>query len=318
MSARRLILVYHPDEASAYAELIRLPRLGLRRDLEVAVCATPPEAAARVAEAEILYAWGFPPELLAKAASLRWIQGMGAGVERFFVPGLPESVVVTRAAGIFGPWMAEYTLGWALWTTQRMERFRAQQRARHWKPADPTRLRGATLCVVGLGDIGRAVARAARALGMRVIGVSRSGRGAREAHRVVRPAALVRVLRDADFVAVTVPLTAATRGLLGPAELAAMKPTAWLINIARGPVVDEPALLAALRAGTIGGAVLDVFAEEPLPPAHPFWALDNVVVTPHISGPSTPAEIGPIFDDNLRRYLAGRPLRHVAERRRGY
>jgi phosphoglycerate dehydrogenase-like enzyme len=97
-----------------------------------------------------------------------------------------------------------------------------------------------------------------------------------------------------------------------------MKPTAWLINIARGPVVDERALLRALRAGAIGGAVLDVFDEEPLPLGHPFWALDNVVVTPHISGPSTPAEIGPIFADNLRRYLAGRPRRRVADRRRGY
>jgi phosphoglycerate dehydrogenase-like enzyme len=135
---------------------------------------------------------------------------------------------------------------------------------------------------------------------------------------VVRPAALARVLRDADFAVVTVPLTAATHGLVGATELAAMKPTAWLINIARGPVVDEGALLRALRAGAIGGAVLDVFDEEPLPPGHPFWALDNVVVTPHISGPSTPAEIGPIFADNLRRYLAGRPLRHVADRRRGY
>jgi len=314
VSARRLILVYHPDEADAYARLIRLPRRGL----EVAVCSTPAEAAARIADAEILYAWGFPPDLLGRAPRLRWIQGMGAGVERFFVPSLPAAVVVTRAAGIFGPWMAEYVLGWALWTTQRMERFRAQQRARHWLPVDPTRLRGAGLCVIGLGDIGRAVARAGRALGMRVVGVSRSGRPAREAHRVVRTAALARVLRDADFAVVTVPLTAASRGLVGARELAAMKPTGWLINIARGPVVDEGALLRALRAGAIGGAVLDVFAEEPLPPTHPFWALDNVVVTPHISGPSTPAEIGPIFDDNLRRYLAGRPLRHIADRRRGY
>ena len=314
MSARRLILVYHPDEADAYARLIRLPRRGL----EVAVCSTPAEAASRIADAEILYAWGFPPDLLGRAPGLRWIQGMGAGVERFFVPSLPAAVVVTRAAGIFGPWMAEYVLGWALWTTQRMERFRAQQRARHWLPVDPTRLRGAGLCVIGLGDIGRAVARAGRALGMRVVGVSRSGRPAREAHRVVRTAALARVLRDADFAVVTVPLTAASRGLVGARELAAMKPTGWLINIARGPVVDEGALLRALRAGAIGGAVLDVFAEEPLPPTHPFWALDNVVVTPHISGPSTPTEIGPIFDDNLRRYLAGRPLRHIADRRRGY
>ncbi len=314
MSAPRLILVYHPDEADTYAALIRPPR----RSLTVAVCGTPEAAARHVADAEILYAWGFPPDLLPQARKLRWIQVMGAGVERFLVPGLRDEIVITRAAGIFGPWMAEYAIGWALWSTQRMEHFRALQRARHWKPTDPTRLRGRTLCVVGLGDIGRTVARLGRAFDMRVIGVSRSGRGGREAHRVVRPAALTRVLGDADFVVVTVPLTPATRGLLGAAQLAAMKPGAWLINLARGAVVDEAALLRALEARAIGGAVLDVFSEEPLPPGHPFWGLDNVVVTPHISGPSTPAEIAPIFADNLRRYLAGRALRHVADRGRGY
>jgi phosphoglycerate dehydrogenase-like enzyme len=314
VTARRLILVHHPEEAPAYAGRIRLPHRGL----EIAVTSTRESAAPLIGEAEILYAWGFPGDLLGTAKRLRWIQSMGAGVERFLVAGLPAGVAITRAAGIFGPWMAEYTLGWAIWSTQKMERFRDQQRARHWRPADPARLHGATLCVVGLGDIGRAIARAARALGMRVIGVSRSGRGAREAHRVVRPGALTRALGEADFVVLTVPLTEATRGLVGPAQLAAMKPTAWLINIARGAVVDEAALVAALRERRIGGAVLDVFAEEPLPPSHPLWTLDNAVVTPHISGPSTPDEIGPIFDDNLRRYLAGRPLRHVADRRRGY
>ena len=279
MSARRLILVYHPDEADAYARMIRLPR----RSLALAVCGTPAAAAPHVAEAEILYAWGFPPALLSRARRLRWIQVMGAGVERFLVPDLGDDVVITRAAGIFGPWMAEYAIGWALWTTQKMEHFRTLQRARHWEPTDPTRLRGRTLCVVGLGDIGRAVARLGRAFAMRVTGVSRSGRRAREVHQVFRPRALRRALGDADFVVVTVPLTEATRGLLGAAELAAMKPGAWLINVARGAVVDEAALLHALRARAIGGAVLDVFSEEPLPPGHPFWRLDNVVVTPHNS-----------------------------------
>jgi len=97
-----------------------------------------------------------------------------------------------------------------------------------------------------------------------------------------------------------------------------MKPSAWLINVARGPIVDEAALIDALRARRIGGAILDVFDTEPLPPEHPLWTLENVVITPHISGPSTPREIAPIFADNLRRYLAGRPLRHAVDRRRGY
>lgn len=312
----RRILVYHPDggEARVYADLVRPPS----RAFAVDVASTPSEAAAPAGRAEILYAWLPPRAVLGAAPHLRWIQCMGAGVERLLVPELPARVVVTRAAGIFGPWMAEYVLGWCLWVTQRVDGFRASQRARRWAPVDPIPLRGQTLCVVGLGDIGRCIASAARGLGLRVIGVTRSGRGSRAVERVYRPRTLRSALGRADFVVLTLPLSAATRGLLGAAELAAMKPSAWLINIARGPIVDETALLAALGGRRIGGAVLDVFDTEPLPPEHPLWTLDNVVITPHISGPSTPREIAPIFDDNLRRYVAGRPLRHVVDRRRGY
>jgi glyoxylate/hydroxypyruvate reductase A len=312
----RGILVYYPDagEARAYADLIRLPSRAFR----VHVASTPEQAAGPGAEAEIFYCWGPPRPLLAGAKRLRWIQCMGAGVERLLVPELPAGVRITRAAGIFGPWMAEYTLAWCLWTTQKIDRFRASQRQRRWAPVDPVPLRGQTLCVVGLGDIGGSIAKLARALGMRVIGVTRSGRGSRDALRVYRTTALRAALARADFVVLTLPLSDETRGLVGPAELAALKPTAWLLNLARGPIVDEAALLAALRARRIGGAVLDVFDTEPLPTDHPLWGFDNVVVTPHISGPSTPREIGPIFNDNLRRYVAGRPLRHVVDRRRGY
>lgn len=312
----RRILVYYPDagEARAYADLIRLPS----RAFTVDVASTLDEAAGPAAEAEIIYGWALPRPLLARVPQLRWVQVMGAGVERLLVPELPARVVVTRAAGIFGPWMAEYTLGWCLWVTQRIDGFRASQRLRRWAPVDPIPLRGQTLCVVGLGDIGRAIARKARALDLRVIGVTRTGRGAREAERVYRTRALRSALARADFVVLTVPLSSATRGLIGAAELGAMKPSAWLINIARGPIVDEAALLETLQARRIGGAVLDVFDAEPLPPEHPLWTLDNVAITPHVSGPSTPREIAPIFNDNLRRYLAGRPLRHLVDRARQY
>jgi len=147
----------------------------------------------------------------------------------------------------------------------------------------------ATLCVVGLGDIGRTIARPARAFGMRVLGVSQSGRKVAEAERVYRVRDLKTALAGADFVVLTVPLTETTRGLIGPAELAAMKPSAWLVNVARGAIVDEAALLEALWANRLGGAVLDVFAEEPLPSGHPLWEFDNVVITPHISGRARPA-----------------------------
>jgi phosphoglycerate dehydrogenase-like enzyme len=312
----RLILVYHADprEARAYADAVRLPGRGFR----LAVCSTEARARRLVADAEIVYAWNLPARLVAAAPRLRWIQQMGAGVERYLAAGLPPDVILTRAAGIFGPWMAEYTIGWCLWATQRMDEFRSRQRRRQWTPADPRPLRGTTLCVVGLGDIGRAIARTARALGMAVVGVSRSGRPCPDAERVYPTARRRRALGQADWVVLTVPLHPGTRHLIGAAELAEMKRSAYLINVARGPVVDERALLAALRRRRIAGAVLDVFDQEPLPPRHPFWKLDNVVVTPHVSGPSTVEEIAPIFNDNLRRYVAGRPLRHVVDPRRGY
>jgi glyoxylate/hydroxypyruvate reductase A len=314
--ALRLILVYQPTraEARAYARLIRLPH----RSFRVRVASSSREAAAAIGEAEVLYAWDFPRHLLARARKLRWVQNAGAGVEKLLMPELDPRVVVTRAAGIFGPWMAEYTVGWCLWVTQRMETFRAQQAHRVWKPMDPLPLRGATLVMIGLGDIGRTIARTARSLGMIVLGVSRSGRPVREADTVYRRSHLRAALARADFAVLTVPLTPGTRGLIGRRELAAMKRSAWLVNVGRGAVVDEAALVAALRAGRIAGAIVDVFETEPLPARHPLWGLDNAVITPHISGPSVPTEVSPIFNENLRRYVAGRPLRHVVDRRRGY
>lgn len=313
MTARR-VLVYHPDEADAYAGLVRAPRGTVRLD----VCSAPEEAAALIAEAEILYAWKFPPDLLARARQLCWIQAMGAGVEGFLVPDLPARVQISRATGMFGGWMAEYVLGWCAWVTQRMEAFREAQRQRRWVALDPQPLHGRTLAIIGLGDIGSAIARAATCLGMRVIGVSRSGKKRRGVAAVYRPPALQRALGQADFAVVVLPLTAETRGLIGQVELGALKPTAWLLNIGRGPVIDEGALLRALADKRIAGAVLDVFETEPLRPDHPLWAMPNVVITPHISGPSVPAEIAPVFDDNLRRYLAGRRLRFLVDRARAY
>jgi phosphoglycerate dehydrogenase-like enzyme len=309
------VLVYHPEDAARYAALIRAPR----RRVALRVCATPEEAAAVVAEAEIVYAWKLPPALFGKAARLRWLQAMGAGVDWALVPELSREVVVTRAPGVFGPWMTEYVLGWCAWVTQRIETYRQAQRERRWiDDVLPDRLRGKTMAVVGLGDIGRAIARTARFLGMRVLGVSRSGRAVREAHRVYRIAALTDALSAADFVVLVLPLTDDTRGLVGERALAAMRPGAWLLNIGRGAVVDEHALVEALKSGRLGGAVLDVFEQEPLAADHPLWSLPNAVITPHISGPSTPEEIAPVFNDNLARYLARRPLRHRVDRARGY
>ncbi|MGH7391407.1 MAG: D-2-hydroxyacid dehydrogenase [Candidatus Rokuibacteriota bacterium] len=310
------VLVYRPDgQAAHFAGLIRVPDGRVR----VHVAGTPAEAEPGVAGAGVVWAWSFPAALYAKAARLAWVQTMGAGVDTALVPELPPGVVVTRAPGIFGPWMAEYVLGRCLWVTQRVETYRQAQRERRWlAEVQPERLAGRTLVVVGLGDIGRTVARAASAAGIRVVGVSRSGHRVPGVARVYRQAALERALREGDFVALVLPLTAASRGLVGARALGSMKPTAWLFNLGRAALVDEAALVRALAERRIAGAVLDVFATEPLPADHPLWALDNVAVTPHISGPDIPEELARVFNENLARFLAGRRLRHVVDRARGY
>jgi glyoxylate/hydroxypyruvate reductase len=314
-SAVATILVYHPDEAEHYAALVRAPR----SRVTLRVCGTPEDALRVAPDVDVAYGWKIPPAFYEKASKLTWVQAMGAGVDWALVPELPANVRVTRAPGVFGPWMAEYVVGWCAFISQRVETYRAGQREHRWIDAVlPARLCGTTLLIVGLGDIGRTIARAAGALGMRVLGVSRTGAPARGVARVYKSRDLGRALPLADWVVVTVPLTAATRGLMGASELAAMKASAWLINIARGAVVEPSALLDALRRRAIAGAILDVFPTEPLPADDPLWDFDNVVVTPHIAGPSTPEEIAPVFTDNLTRYLAGRPLRHVVDRRRGY
>jgi phosphoglycerate dehydrogenase-like enzyme len=315
MSAPPGVLVYHPDEAEAYARLIRVPG---GHDVTIHVCATEAEAGAVIRKIHIAYAWKLPPALYAKASKLQWLQAMGAGVDWALAPGLRRRVVVTRAPGIFGPWMSEYVLGWCSWVSQRMETYRAAQRERRWVgDVLPGRLRGKTMTLVGVGDIGREIARVARAVGMHVIGVSRSGQRVPAVEHVYRPGYLLRALAAADFVVVVLPLTRRTRGLIDERALAAMRPGAWLLNIGRGAVVDD-ALLNAIQTQRIAGAILDVFPTEPLPADHPLWRLDNVVITPHVAGPSTVDEIAPVFNDNLARWLRGRPLQHVVDRKRGY
>jgi len=308
------VLVYHPDEAQAYARLVKAPRGKVR----LRVASSPEAAAPHVEEMDVLYTWGFPTDFLPRAQRLRWVQVMGAGVNGFLDTPFPPKVVLTRAEGVFGPWMAEYTLGWLLWTTQRMELVRAAQRLRQWEPINQGLLRGKTLGLVGLGSIGRVVAHVAQTFAMQVIGVNRTGRPVPGVARVYRRGAFHEFLAASDYVVLIAPLTPETRGMVGEGELHAMRPDAWLVNVGRGALIQEAALVRALHERWIAGAILDVFAEEPLPPEHPFWGMANVVVTPHVAGPSDPPEIAPIFNDNLRRFLEGKALKGRVDLQRGY
>ena len=284
---------------------------------------------ALLGEAEVLLTTPIvPPDLPQLAPRLRWLQLTSAGVDRLLEsPLLRSGITVTTASGIHAIPIGEYVLGAMLALAKGFPQALAAQRERAWRPYLPEELHGKTVGIVGLGAIGREVARLAKALGMRVLACRRScpqpqerPPEAPEVDLLLPAAQLGRLLAEADYLVLAVPLTPQTRGLIGHQELAAMKPGARLINVARGAVVDEEALLAALRAGHLAGAVLDVFRQEPLPPDSELWELPNALLTPHVSGgtPRYMERAVELFCDNLRRYLAGEPLRNVVDPQRGY
>ena len=287
------------------------------------------EADALLPEADVVLGFAVRPDNFARAQRLRWIHCTAASVTGVLFPALVESGVhVTNARGLHGEAMAEHALGMMLAFTRKLHHARDAQRAHEWaqvaqwsEPPAIGSLAGSTLGLVGLGAIGSALAAKARALGMRVLAVRK--------HPAADPAPadaqweiarLPELLAASDWVALVPPLTAETKGMIGARELSQMKPGARLVNLGRGALVDEPALIEALRSGRLAGAALDVFSEEPLPAASPLWDLREVILTPHTSGlaPHYWERAMRQFTDNLRRWLAGEPLQNVVDKRAGY
>jgi phosphoglycerate dehydrogenase-like enzyme len=273
-----------------------------------------------------------------RTPSLRWLQVLSAGVETVIGDGVdwPPAVVLTNARGAYATSIAQYTLAAILRVAERMDARREQQLLGRWPDGEEDLLgqpiRGRTLLIVGYGGIGREIARLAAAFGMRVIAVKANpsvraedgfrapGTGDPEGtipERIVGIDELATVAPEADFVSITLPITARSRGIVGRDVLAALPAHAWIVNTGRGPVIDEEALADILEAGRIGGAVLDVFGEEPLPTSSRFWRLPNVVITPHVSGATT-GGLGDLVTENLRRFVAGEPLLNRVDPVRGY
>jgi phosphoglycerate dehydrogenase-like enzyme len=276
--------------------------------------------------------------LLARAPRLTWVHSASAGVERALTPTARDrDLVITNARGVFSRPIAEYVLMMILAVSRRLPGLLELQRERTWQPLEGVELRDVTVGIVGLGSIGRAVGALATAFGCRVVAVRRrSDEGTRPTDgdgddetrsfgevmldRVGGPESLPELLGESDFVVLAAPLTAETQNMIDAEALAAMKPGAWLINIARGALVDDRALIAALRENRIGGAVLDAFREEPLPPSSPFYDLSNAIVTPHTawsSGRVLDRSIE-LFCDNLQRFATGEPLLNVVDPSAGY
>jgi phosphoglycerate dehydrogenase-like enzyme len=246
---------------------------------------------------------------------------MGAGVDALLpAPDLPARVRIANARGIHGPQMSEFALAMMLALAKRVPRALEQSRARLWKQYPVDTIAGRTLGILGIGAIGAAVAEKASAFGMRVIGTRREPRPTPHVALVVGSEQTERVLRESDFVVVLLPLTPETRGSLGARELGFLKRSGYLVNLARGGIVDEDALAAALRSGQIAGAAIDVFAEEPLATSSPLWDAPNAILTPHVSGlgPGYMDRLTEIFVENLDRIETDRPLRNEVDRARGY
>jgi len=274
--------------------------------------------------------------LLARAEGLRWVHSATSGVERALTPAaLARKVVVTNARGVFTRPIAEHVLLMILAVARNLPELLELQRERTWQPLEGRELRDLTVGVIGFGSLGRAVASLAGAFGARVVAMRRNPAAAADdgspspddgfpfqpqVQRVVGPDALHELLAVSDFVVLAAPLTAETEGLIDEAALGAMKRDAWLVNVARGRLVDDRALIRALRDGRIGGAALDTFSDEPLPTSSPYWELSNVIVTPHTawsSGRVLDRSIE-LFCDNLGRFSRGEPLRNVVDPGAGY
>ncbi len=273
--------------------------------------------------------------LLARAPRLAWVHSATSGVERALTPASRErGLIVTNARGVFSRPIAEYVLMMILAVSRRLPQLLELQRERTWQPLEGSELRDVTVGIVGLGSIGRAVGALATAFGCRVIAVRRRPESGVESSRegddlsfgeamldrVGGPEMLPELLGESDFIVLAAPLTPETENMINADTLAMVKAGSWLINVARGRLIDERALLRALRDGPLGGAVLDTFREEPLPALSSFYELPNVIVTPHTawsSGRVLDRSVD-LFCDNLRRFATGEPLLNVVDPAAGY
>ncbi|TCP53818.1 phosphoglycerate dehydrogenase-like enzyme [Tumebacillus sp. BK434] len=294
-------------------------------ELDVRVFPSIAEALPELPEAEILITYGedLTAEIVAGCPQLKWIHVLSAGLELMpFGQIEQQNILVTNARGIHVGPMSEYTLGLILMFSRRFVEMFHKQRAHDWdRTIRIDELDGQTLGVIGAGAIGSKIAERAKLFGMTTLGVATAKRSLPEFDELFDRSGLDEVLTRSDYVVVIVPMTAETNGLLGAREIGLMKESAVLINIARGNVVDEAALLTALQEKKIRGAGLDVFQQEPLPEDHPFWELDNVVLTPHISSrsPKYMERAQAIFLHNLAIY-AGAPgmMQNVIDVKKGY
>ena len=315
-------VLLHTDDPDTALEVVT----EAHSDLTPAICEDYEglEAALGAYEPEVVYSCRFSPapfprDALLAAPSVRWISNAGSGVNHL-MPWDPARITVTNSAGVAAEAMAEYALSCFLHFAMDRPGLMADQAARVWRARNVAPLFGRTLLCVGLGKTGRRMATLGAALGMRVLGVRASGSATENVERVWAPDQMAVPIAAADFVLVCLPLTDATFGLIGPREFSAMKPGAVYVDISRGGVTDEAALIAALKAKRISGAALDVFGAEPLPADSPLWSSPRLLISPHCSGLYEGWERRSLafFVENLTRWRKGEVLENVVAAEKGY
>lgn len=288
-------------------------------DLEILSASTPEQAAEMGMDIEIVL--GEPAlirPVLMKLPNLRWVQSMYAGVEQLLDPSLRRDYVLTNARGVFGELMSEYVIGYLLFHERRMlERLQAQKEHR-WDRSTTGMLRGKTMGLLGVGSIGAHLAGTAKRFRMTVHGYTRASEDCLDVDVYYHGNDLLEFAGHLDYLVSVLPNTAETRHIVDASLLEALPSHALFINIGRGSALDEPALVEALAAGKIAGAVLDVFEQEPLPPGHLFWDTPNLLMTFHTSAPSLPEDISELFIENYRLYVNGEALKYRVNFERGY
>ena len=308
------------DDARPYEEAIERRGIAGRVQLHALPRAQQPDPEL-LDGAEVLLAWDAPAGLLDRMPSLRWLQAQTVAAESWLArPDVRDDIVLTVARGVHRVQMPETILGALFWITKPFRHAMADQVHARWTRRMGEPLAGKTLCIVGLGTIGSELARKAQALELRVIGVSRRAVAVLHVDAVYATAEAEQAFAQADFVVLLIPQTPENENFMNAARLAAMKPDAWLLNFARGAVVDDNALIAALNAKAIGGAILDVFREEPLPEHNALWRTPGVLVLPHVGGlhPRRDELVAELFATNLERWLDREPLQGTVDRDRGY
>ena len=309
-------LLIFDNDGQTYRTELEKQRLA---DLEIHTASDLHEALEYGPQAEIIL--GQPAlvaQILSRAEQLRWVQSTFAGIEPLCKPELRTDYQLTGVKDIFGTLMREYVLGYILARERSLLETHQNQQNRIWHRIKYRSLADITIGIVGLGSIGKSIARAASHFDMQVLGMKRTAEKIDGIERLYLPDQIDAFLPQLDYLVLVLPDTAQSRNFITRKELQMMKESAVLINVGRGVTVNQEDLIAALTSKEIGGAILDVFETEPLAADNPLWTIENVVVTPHNSAYSFPAQVAKIFIDNYRRFIEGKPLGYLVDFGRGY